>query len=123
MDQHEMDQQQKSVWEDFKGYTGTYAEVERQLAAGKSVVAVLTAGSSGLGFYDGIDPQPSVMRIKEAMEKRGASLPIGGDGLPRLAYIAWKATDSVTSPTEIATVAFTEDSPTNYVLRGLGLTD
>jgi hypothetical protein len=109
-----MNETQKAVWDNFtEDSPRTFHRVEKLLSQGENVVVVLGDGVSSCHPYsETTEPSLAAFTLqKEMVRQTGVPLPIGGDGRPRFAFLAWKSTDPLDAPSEISVVSLANNTP------------
>jgi hypothetical protein len=106
-------QQQQAVWNDFAN-SSDFQSVEEILKEGRAVVVVLGDGYSAYAYgapEEMANPHLIAVQIqKEMVQQSGVPLPVGDDGRSRFALLVWKAGDAICAPSELCTVALSNET-------------
>jgi|SRR5438876_6327385 len=98
---------QQAVWDEFAiRYPETRKQVETLLSEGKNVVAVIGNGVAVCCPYRKTNEPRAVSfaLAEELVRETGVPLAVSDEGWPRFAFLAWKSSDAVDSPSELASV-------------------
>ena len=100
----------QEVVEDFKTYPKSVAAVAEMLNEGKKVVVVLGTGVAATREWNGDIRQMAL----EVTLNPDFNLPIGEDGLRRVAFIGWEAGSTVDNPAVAETIALAPAPGTEF---------
>jgi hypothetical protein len=101
-----MNESQKAIWDDFMTYSKTVNYVKTLLSQGENVVVVIGDRVTACHPYrDTTAPFEAAMTLQVELVRSGVALPIGNDGLPVFAFLAWNSTDPFDAPHEVDLVA------------------
>jgi hypothetical protein len=111
--------------DDLNNFPNTVQHVQELLDEGNNVVVVMGNGVVACHPYRKTNDAAAVaMALKARMvEETGKPLPIGPDGYPRFAYLAWKSTEPIDAPSEGAVVSLADptDLPLLKLVESAGL--
>ena len=113
----------KAIWDDFiTNSPKSVAYTRRLLGQGENVVVVMGDHVSMCSPHkDTTTPFEAAMTLQEKLVSlTGLPLPIGNDGLPVFALLAWKSTDPFDAPHEVCLVAMA-GRPTKAVESALDI--
>lgn len=98
-----MTESQQVIWDDFATSSPrTVDRVKTLLNQGENVVVVMSDRvASCYPYRDTTAPIEAAMTLqRELVRQTGVPLPIGNDGHPVFAFLAWKSTDPIDAPSD-----------------------